>query len=75
MDGLGLQNGWGQDAVPIRGVPVGGIGGGRLGRRGEDGGDGVDSVGGEEGQEGGGEVLSMGMEEEEEKEATAGGTD
>lgn len=79
VDGLGLQCRWGQYAIPIWGVAVGGIRGGGLRRCGEDGGDGVGLVWGEveEGEEGGREVLPVvrGVEQEEEEEAAAGGAD
>lgn len=56
-----MQGRWGQDVIPVRGVPVGGVWRGRLRRRGKDGGDSVcwAWVQVEEGEEEGGEVLPM----------------
>jgi len=75
VDGLWVQGGRGQDAVPIWGVAIGRIRGGGLGRCGKDGGDGVGLAWGEveEGEEEGGEVLPMVGMQEEDQEETAGG--
>ena len=73
---MGVQNRWGQNAVPVWGVAVGGIGRGGLGRCDKDGGDcvGLAWVEVEEREEEGGEVLPLeGVEEEEEEAAAAGG--